>query len=79
MRCIYFPLIFHLEVRRPDGLYLAVLIKLVNKHTGVTADISFNCYTSSLSNTATQAGKKNEILTQCWFIVGAALQMMAQY
>ena len=65
---------FWLTVRRPDRCrptdYLCKQTHRRNK----------NDYRPSLCNTATQAWPdKNEILTQCWFIVGAALQIMAHY
>ena len=57
-----------------------VLIKLLKQHTGVTAMI-ISCYLPSLSNTAmhkTSLTQQKRDITQCWFIVGSALQMMAQ-
>ena len=71
MSCRYCPfdLLFRLIVRRLDGLHNVsrLLIKLINKQTGVTRY-------PSLSNRAT-----NEMLTQCWFMVVVVLQMMAHY
>ena len=50
---------------------------MLKQHTGVTEMVTVHRYLTQLCTSLTR--QKKQDITQCWFIVGPALWMMAQY